>query len=121
MAARVMPVHGRWAWDARGEGRAVRVSRHVEAGLLDLGLWRGETCVGTARPAPEDVAHLVTALTDGLGALAARPRVLGPDAARVAELEGRPARLEQRRAPLWRRAADAAGGWAVRKAARRPR
>ncbi|MCF6742826.1 hypothetical protein E9529_00780 [Blastococcus sp. KM273128] len=121
MTALVMPVHGRWAWDARGEGRAVRVSTHVEAGLLNLSLWRGETCVGTARLAPEDVAQLVAGLTDGLGALAARPRVLAPDATRVAELETRLARLERERTPLWRRAADAAGGWAVRKAARRPR
>jgi hypothetical protein len=120
MTALVMPLRGRWAWDARGEGRAVRVSTHVEAGLLNLSLWRGETCVGTARLAPEDVAQLVTGLTEGLAALAARPRVVGPEATRVAELESRLARLEQRRRPLWLRAADAAGGWAVRKAARRP-
>ncbi|MGY2075586.1 hypothetical protein [Blastococcus sp. SYSU DS0828] len=114
-------MNGRWAWDARGEGRAVRVSTHTENGLVNLSLWRGETCVGTARLGPEDVNQLVTGLVEGLTTLAARPRVVGADATRVVELEARLARLEQQRAPLWRRAADAAGGWAVRQAARRPR
>ncbi|MCZ2857514.1 hypothetical protein [Blastococcus sp. VKM Ac-2987] len=121
MTAVVLPVHGRWTWDARGEGRAVRVSAHVERGLVNLSLWRGETCVGTARLAPDDAAGLVAGLTEGLATLAARPRVVGPDASQVADLEDRLARLERERQPVWRRAADAAGGWAVRKAARRPR
>ncbi|TYP87605.1 hypothetical protein [Blastococcus xanthinilyticus] len=121
MTAVVLPAHGRWTWDARGDGRAVRVTTHTDDGLLNLSLWRGETCVGTARLAPGDAAELIAGLTEGLSALAARPRVVGADAGRVGELEARLARLEERQAPLWRRAADAAGGWAVRKAARRAR
>ena len=118
MTVTALPVHGHWAWDARGEGRAVRVSTHVEKGLVNLSLWRGETCVGTARLAPDDVAGLMAGLTDGLATLAARPRVVSPDAGRVADLEARLARLERHGQPLWHRAADALTGWGVRAAAR---
>lgn len=118
MTAVVLPVHGRWTWDARGEGRAVRVSTHVERGVVNLSLWRGETCVGTARLAPDDAAGLVAGLTEGLATLAARPRVVGPEATRVAELEDRLARLERERQPVWRRATDAVTGWAVRASVR---
>ena len=121
MTALVLPVQGRWAWDARGEGRAVRVSSHAESGVVNLSLWREDTCVGTARLRPDDVAELVTGLTEGLAALAARPRVVGADAAQLAELETRLARLERPRPPLWRQAATAAGGWVVRRAARQRR
>ncbi|WP_346622528.1 hypothetical protein [Blastococcus montanus] len=92
--------------------------------MVNLSLWRGETCVGTARLAPDDAAGLVTGLTEGLATLAARPRVVGPEATRVADLEARLARLEHRRQPVWRRATEAETGWAVRasvRAAVRPR
>ena len=118
MTAVVLPAHGHWAWDARGGGRAVRVSTHLEAGLLNLSLWRDDTCVGTARLRPDEAATLITGLTDGLAELAARPRLVGPDAATLAELETRLARLEDAPPPRWRQAADAITGWAVRKAAR---
>lgn len=121
MGAVVLPTHGRWAWDARGDGRAVRVSTHGEAGLLNLSFWRDDICVGTARLRPDDVAQLVDGLVEGLATLAARPRALGADAGQIAALEARLARLEQRRAPLWRRATDAAAGWAVRRAVRAAR
>jgi hypothetical protein len=115
-----MPVHGHWAWDARGDGRAVRVSTHPESGLLNVSLWREDTCVGTARLRPDEAAALAGGLTEGLAALAARPRVVGPDAATVADLEARVARLE-RPAPAsspWRDVTAAVAGWAIRKAAR---
>jgi hypothetical protein len=118
MTAVVLPLHGHWAWDARGGGRAVRVSTHLESGLLNLSLWRDDTCVGTARLRPDEAATLITGLTDGLAELASRPRTAGPDAATLAELESRLARLESPRAAGWRQAADAITGWAVRKAAR---
>jgi hypothetical protein len=117
----LVPANGRWTWDARGEGRAVRVTTHTEDGLLNLSLWRGETCAGTARLAPGDVADLIGGLTEGLAALAARPRVVGAETTRVAELEARLAALEQRRQPLWRRGAGAVTGWAVRRAVRASR
>ena len=118
MTAVVLPRHGHWAWDARGDGRAVRVSTHPESGLVNLSLWRDDFCVGTARLRPDEAAALVSGLTEGLAELAARPRVVGPDAATLAELESRLTRLEGTRSPLWRQASDAATGWAVRKAAR---
>jgi hypothetical protein len=118
MTAVVLPVHGHWAWDARGGGRAVRVSTHPESGLLNLSLWRDDLCVGTARLRPDEAAALITGLTDGLAELAARPRVVGPDAATLAEMELRLAQLERRPQPRWRQAADAVTGWAVRKAVR---
>ncbi|MGY2066209.1 hypothetical protein [Blastococcus sp. SYSU DS0619] len=91
---------------------------------MNLSLWRGETCVGTARLAPDDAAGLVAGLTEGLATLAARPRVVGPEDTRVADLEARLAHLERERQPVWRRATDAVTGWAVRRSVRadiRPR
>jgi len=120
MTAVVLPVHGRWAWDARGEGRAIRVSTHAESGLLNLSLWRGDVCVGTARLRPDEAATLAAGLTHGLAELAGRPRAVSPDLIRMAELEDRLSRLEQR-PPPWRNAVGRLGGWAVRKAARRAR
>ena len=114
-----LPAHGRWAWDARGDGRAVRVSTHPESGLLNVSLWREDTCVGTARLRPDEAAGLVSGLTDGLAALAARPRVVGPDPATLADLEARLTRLEQR--SPWQRLATSVTGWAARKSARRRR
>jgi hypothetical protein len=118
MRAVVLPAHGHWAWDARGDGRAVRISTHPESGLLNLSLWRGDICVGTARLRPDEAATLVTGLTDGLAELAARPRSTGPDDTTLAELEARLGRLEARPLARWRQAADAVTGWAVRKAVR---
>ena len=121
MTAVVLPVQGRWAWDARGEGRAVRVSTHAESGVVNLSLWREDTCVGTARLRPDDVAELVTGLSEGLATLASRPRVVAAQASQISALESRLARLEETRTPLWRQAATAATGWLVRKAARQRR
>ena len=117
MAAVAMPVHGHWAWDARGDGRAVRVSTHPESGLLNVSLWREDTCVGTARLRPDEAAGMIAGLTDGLAALAARPRVVGPDAATLADLEHRLLELEQR-PTAWQRMTSAVTAWAVRKAVR---
>ena len=97
-----LPVHGRWAWDVRGEGRAVRVSTHVESGLLNVSMWRDEVCVGTARLLPAEAARLVGALTDGLAELAEQPFPGG----RLHELELRLARLEADRPEADRPEAD---------------
>lgn len=94
MTAVVLPTHGRWAWDARGDGRAVRVSTHAESGLLNLSLWRNDVCVGTARLRPEDVAALVSGLTEGLAELADSARSAAATPERMHELELRLARLE---------------------------
>jgi hypothetical protein len=113
-----MPVRGQWAWDVRGEGRAARISAHAEAGLVNLSVWRHDTCVGTVRLRPAEVANLVTGLTESLAQMAREPRDLdrhGSDAGaqRLSELERRLAGLEARAAaPGWRRAASAVTAWA---------
>jgi hypothetical protein len=104
-----LPARGRWVWDARDKARAVRVATHGEAGLLNLSMWRDETCVGTVKLRPDEVADLVGALTDGLTRLAAdrAPMAPTPEAARLAALEDRLA------TPPWRRAVTGAGTAAV--------
>jgi hypothetical protein len=94
---------GRWAWDARGDNRAVRVSAHVREHVVNLSVWRDDLCVGTVRLLPAEAAALVTGLTEGLAQLAQRPVAVAPD---VRALEARLARLEARMAaPAWRSAA----------------
>lgn len=58
--------HGDVFLDARGNGRAMRLSWHPEADVVVLSLWRGETCAGTFRMPHEDVGPFVDALIDGL-------------------------------------------------------
>ena len=109
-----LPVHGRWAWDARGDSRAVRVSAHTRENVVNLSVWRDEICVGTVRLRPAEAASLVAGLSDGLAELADRAddelldEVSG-DAATVHELELRMARLESRLpSARWRTAVSAA-------------
>src|SRR5829696_7119881 len=98
-----LPVRGRWAWDARGDSRAVRVSPHPEENVVNLSVWREDICVGTVRLRPAEAAALVEGLTQGLVELAERP---ADDATRMREMEARLARLEARLAePVWRTAA----------------
>jgi hypothetical protein len=103
-----LPVHGQWAWDVRGEGRAVRISAHVESGLVNLSVWRHDTCVGTVRLLPSEVANLVTGLSEGLAQMAREPDPEGSDAdaRRLREMERRLAGLEARLA--------APSGWRAR-------
>jgi hypothetical protein len=61
---------GRWVTDRRGDGRAVRVSAHVEAGFLVVSTWRLGTCVGTVRLLPTEAAELIAGLSEGLAHLA---------------------------------------------------
>lgn len=106
-----LPVRGQWAWDVRGEGRAVRISAHVESGLVNLSVWRHDTCVGTVRLLPSEVANLVTGLSEGLAQMARDPQVDGgadADVRRMSEMEQRLARLESQAAtPAWRAALPA--------------
>jgi len=67
------PPRGRWAWDARGSQRAVRVSSHPDENVVTLSVWRDDLCVGTVRLQPDEVSALIAGLTDGLAALARRP------------------------------------------------
>src|SRR3954469_11440687 len=104
MTVIALPTHGRWAWDARGDGRAVRVSTHADVGLLNLSVWREDVCVGTVRLAAADVAKLITGLSEGRAQLVAvRPEERGTDGERQREPEERLTRLESRRTPAWRK------------------
>lgn len=62
---------GRWIPDQRGDGRGVRVSAHAEAGFLVVSTWKADTCVATVRLTPDEAAHLVAGLAEGLAQLAA--------------------------------------------------
>ena len=101
-----LPTRGRWAWDARGDRRAVRVSPHASENVVNLSVWRDDICVGTVRLRPDEVTALVTGLTEGLADLAERPV---PAPAPAPDLEARLARLEARfAAPTWRARATGA-------------
>lgn len=75
-----LPPRGEWFADARDGDRAMRVSWHTELGCVVLSTWRGDSCVGTVRLAPADVARLVSVLADGLAAAATAgsPTVAAP-------------------------------------------
>jgi hypothetical protein len=99
-----LPDRGRWVWDARDRARAVRVATHREVGLLNLSVWRDETCVGTVKLRPDEVADLVGALTDGLARLAV-PTPPAQPSPRISAIEQRLAEVEFRLAvPAWQRA-----------------
>ena len=118
-----LPVHGRWAWDARGDSRAVRVSTHTRENVVNLSVWRDEICVGTVRLRPAEAASLVVGLSDGLAELADRADDDGPldaDPAKLLELELRLARLESGLAPTgWRTAVSDAAARATQALGRR--
>ena len=114
-----LPRHGQWAWDLRGEGRGVRISAHVDVGLLNLSLWRGGTCVGTAQLLPADVAKLASGLTEGLAEIAAQAPTQEPGAGerrRIHELELRLAEVEAQLSRSAPRRLVADTGGAVRSA-----
>jgi hypothetical protein len=58
--------HGEVFLDARGEGRALRLTWHHEADVVVLSLWRDRICSGTFRLPATDVAAFVDALVEGL-------------------------------------------------------
>ena len=61
-----LPATGEVFLDARGSGRALRVSWHADADVIVLSLWLGGTCTGSFRLPVEDVPDLIDALRDGL-------------------------------------------------------
>jgi hypothetical protein len=73
--------------DARGAGRAMRLSWHHEADLVVLSLWRDHVCTGTFRLETCDVAGFVDALVDGLrgaeGVSISRPVASGVEPSRA--------------------------------------
>jgi hypothetical protein len=67
-SATPLPTSGEAFLDARGDGRAMRVTWHPEADVVVLSLWRGRTCAGSFRLAVEDVPALVELLRASLEA-----------------------------------------------------
>jgi len=65
---RPIPRLGGVVADARGKGRALRVSWHAEAGIVVLSLWDGARCTGTVRVPAAEVPALIEALAGGLDA-----------------------------------------------------
>lgn len=68
-SASPLPSTGEAFLDARGDGRALRVSWHAEAGVVVLSLWRERTCAGTFRLPAEDVPALIEVLRQSLDAV----------------------------------------------------
>lgn len=52
--------------DARGDGRALRVTWHAEAGVVVFSLWRAGVCAGTFRLPIEDAPALIEMLRGSL-------------------------------------------------------
>jgi predicted benzoate:H+ symporter BenE len=63
-------LEGTWVNDRRGDGRAVKVSAHAEAGFLVVSTWKAGTCVGTVRLLPAEAAELIAGLSESLARLA---------------------------------------------------
>ena len=88
------PPAGGWVVDQRRDGRAVRVSAHVDAGFLVLSTWKSDTCVSTVRLLPDEAARLVSSITDGLARLATSSEREHDHGQRLADVEARLAHLE---------------------------
>ncbi len=66
MLAKSSQPQGEVFLDARGNGRAMRLTWHHEADVVVLSMWRDQVCAGTFRLAVGDVASFVDAMVDGL-------------------------------------------------------
>lgn len=66
--ARPLPEQGSIFLDARGGERVLRVSWHLDNGLVVLSLWRENVCSGSFRLAVDDVPEMIATLRSGLDA-----------------------------------------------------
>jgi hypothetical protein len=73
----VVPLQSRGQWfaDARDGERAMRVSWHLDRGCVVLSTWRDGVCVATTRLSPDEAAHLIQVLSEGLAAAAAQAMI----------------------------------------------
>ncbi len=67
-SARPLPTTGDVFLDTRGPDRALRVSWHFDADLVNLSLWQGNLCTGSFRLPVDQVPALVDLLRSGLEA-----------------------------------------------------
>ncbi|HXH80867.1 hypothetical protein [Nocardioides sp.] len=65
---RPLPLTGSIFFDARGQGRALRVTWHHDADLVVVSLWRDNECSGSFRLPVEEVPALIDMLQRGLEA-----------------------------------------------------
>ena len=63
-----LPASGEVFLDSRGSDRALRVSWHLDNGLVVLSLWRDNVCSGSFRLAVDDVPEMISTLRAGLDA-----------------------------------------------------
>ncbi|MEV5748888.1 hypothetical protein AB0L00_13810 [Actinoallomurus sp. NPDC052308] len=61
-AATPLPKQGDVFFDSRGADRALRLSRHPDAGVVVLSIWNGGVCQGTFRLPSDQIATLAEAL-----------------------------------------------------------
>jgi hypothetical protein len=65
-SATPLPSNGAAFSDLRGEGRALRVSWHADAGTVVLSIWRDRRCVASFRLPADEVPALLEVLRTGL-------------------------------------------------------
>ena len=53
----------------------MRVSWHLDRGCVVLSTWREGVCVATTRLSPDEAAHLIQVLSEGLAAAASRAMI----------------------------------------------
>jgi hypothetical protein len=63
-----LPTNGEVFLDARGAGRALRVSWHPEADIVVLSVWHAGTCAGSFRLPVDEVSALIDVLQSSLAA-----------------------------------------------------
>ncbi len=62
MSVSPLPRRGGVHFDARNDGRALRVSAHPESGSVVLSIWRTDECVATHYVAAEELPELIKML-----------------------------------------------------------
>jgi hypothetical protein len=68
---RALPASGDVFLDVRDEGRAMRVSWHLDGELVVFSMWRANLCIATFRLGRHEVADLVQSLVHGLADVSA--------------------------------------------------
>ena len=66
MGVSPLPRRGGVHFDARNDGRALRVSAHPETGSVVLSIWRGDECVATHYVAAGELPDLIKMLATTL-------------------------------------------------------
>ncbi|HET7312539.1 MAG TPA: hypothetical protein VFJ17_14575 [Mycobacteriales bacterium] len=66
MSVSPLPAHGGVHVDARGDGRALRVSAHPELGVVTISIWRDNRCVATHQVPTAEMPGFIGLLTEAL-------------------------------------------------------